>query len=316
MIRLVLHLLILSGLLFGAGGCSQKQEETPQSAPERVISLAPSITETLFALGVGDKVVGVTRYCNFPAATDSITKVGGFRGINLEQVAVLQPDMIFLQPEHEKIRLYCENNGIPYHVIRTHSLKDITDNFQTISRAMHIPQTGDSLAQAFHSNFESARRSNHQRDNSQADQNQQILQRPKILFVVGRSNPGSNAISQVYSIAKGTLFDEVIEAAGGRNALETESPEFPLLSQEGLIALAPDIILDVVSTMTKDQCEENLNDWYSLRDVPAVKNKSIFCINEEYATIPGPRIQLLLKDLQNIILQGKNNVANNTTITP
>jgi len=104
----------------------------------RIVSLAPSITESLFALGVGDQVVGVTRYCNYPPEARAKEKVGGYQDLNYEAVLALKPDLVVLLPEHDKASQDLENLGLNLLSVDHRSIEGILDSFDVLTGACRL----------------------------------------------------------------------------------------------------------------------------------------------------------------------------------
>ena len=109
--------------------------------PQRVVSLAPSVTETLFALGFGDRVVGVTTYCDYPAAAKRLPKIGGFINPSLEAIAAARPDLVIgvRDSSHPVKTKEIENLGIKVVLISVTSLDDILNSFRSIARLLGNP---------------------------------------------------------------------------------------------------------------------------------------------------------------------------------
>lgn len=275
---------LLAGLVC-VFGCSSRNHTTT-IIPNRIVSLAPSITETLFAFGLGEKVVGVTTYCRYPACVKTIEKVGGYSDANVEKIIVLKPDLVILQSEHEKQREYLERYGINTLAVSYNTCAEICSSFTAVGKACGVTEKADSLVALFQK--ELAFHSNNPK-------------RPRVLLCVGRDNPGAGNIQSVFIAGTGTYYNELIESAGGMNAFADTLPRYPRLSSEGMITIAPDIVIDVAPSMGDYSCETLVNDWKSSTMIPAVKNGNVYCLSNDYTTNPGPRILLLLKDLRTLI---------------
>jgi len=265
--------------------CRSKETVQPVKTFSRIVSCAPSITETLFALGLGDKIVGVTSYCKYPPQMD-IQKIGGYSDINVEKVISLKPDVVILQKEHQKQRDFFTRFGIHVISIDNKTANNICSSFVQIGYFFGVKRAADSLVEVFRSSLQS------KPDLSMA---------PKVLLCVGRDNFGGGSVSSAFIVSRATLYNEIIEASGGINAYLDSLPHYPRISREGIIALAPDIIIDLASSMSVWSCSTLVADWNSLNMLPAVRNENVFCISADYCTVPGPRILLLYQDLRKII---------------
>jgi iron complex transport system substrate-binding protein len=275
-------LLITASVLIG--NCSRTPRQA--AAVSRIVSLAPSITETLFALGLGGKVVGVTSYCHFPPEADSIEEIGGYIDANLERIVTLDPDLVVLQREHEKQRSFLDRYGIRSLTVNYSTTADICSSFASIGRECGAVRAADSLICRFDSLL--------WRGPPAADS-------PRVLLCVGRDSPGGGAVGSVFAAGAGSYYNDLILAAGGVNAYAGTVPDYPRLSSEGLITLAPDIVIDIASAMGEYSCSTLVADWKTVAMVPAVQRGRVHCLSADYATIPGPRTLLLLEDLKKII---------------
>ncbi len=285
--HLTLNILVVNILLTLVSGCYRDQKQ--EAIPNRIISLAPGITETLFALGLGDRVIGVTSYCNYPLQTKAIEKVGGYSDANLEKIIALHPDMVVLSKEHEKQCAYLNRFGIRTLEIDNSTFDKACSSFALIGKYCGVKGKSDSLIHLFQEQMTTANRS-------------RKIQ-PKVLFCVGRDSPGSGKIKSIYVAGSTTFYNDLIEAAGGGNAFCDSIPAYPRLSTEGIMTLKPDIIIDIAPAMSNCNCAALVADWFNMDRVPAVKNKRIYCLAKDYATVPGPRMLLLLNDLRHIIAE-------------
>ena len=264
--------------------------ELQNKSPQRIITLAPSITETAFAIGLGDKIVAVTDYCDYPAATQYLPKVGGFINPNLEAIVGLQPDLVILLVEHQKIVAQLHQLNIPTFVVDNNTLAGIQRSIQQIAeRTNHQAQAELLIARI-------------QKKIKRIENKTNRLAKPKVMLAMGHSI-GDNQMSSVYIAGKNDFYDDLITLAGGQNVYQDERLKVPTLSAEGILKLNPDIILDIFPEA--DDHDYDLNSvrqqWRSLDLLNAVKNDKIYIIEQGYATIPGPRIFLLLEEMAKLI---------------
>jgi iron complex transport system substrate-binding protein len=267
--------------------CTNHKQDFSKTIPKRIVSLAPSITETLFALGLGDRVIGVTSYCTFPPEVKNIEKVGGYADANIEKIVSLHPDIVILTREHSHQKEALENFGIRTLTVDNSDFSKLRSSFVMIGKVCGASTASDSLVNVFNASI--------------PDVNTPDSSKPRVLLCIGRDAPGSGNIKTIFSVGRGTIYDEIIRASGGVNAFSDSFPMYPSLSYEGMIALQPDIIIDAAATMGEFDCENLVGDWIPLDRVKAVKQKHVFCVQKEYATVPGPRIVLLVDDFRKII---------------
>ena len=260
------------------------------ASPQRIITLAPSITETAFALGLGNKIVAVTDYCDYPAATNDLPKVGGFINPNLEAILGLQPDLVILLAEHQKIVEQLNQLNIPTFVVKNNTLSGIKISIQQIGQRTGHQSEAQQLLSTIQQNIDRIQlKTKH-------------LPKPKVMLAMGHSL-GDNQMRSVYIAGKNDFYDDLISLAGGKNVYQDERIKVPTISAEGILKLKPDIILDIFPEA--DDHDYNLDSvkqqWRSLDLVTAVKKEQVHIIEQGYATIPGPRIFLLLEQMAKLI---------------
>jgi iron complex transport system substrate-binding protein len=279
--------LIATGFLvaMSAVGCIKQRPVSPGD-PRRILSFAPSITETLFALGLGDRVVGVTRYCNYPSQARNLPKVGGYFDPNYEMMLALKPDVVFMVKEHSAITEFLRKNRIGYKMIDNEDVGAILASFASIGAMFGKTRQADSLIANFRSCVPPLEPSR---------------VRPRVLLCIGRDSPGSGTISKVYLAGPRTFYSELIGDAGGENAYKDSSFSYPSFSGEGVIRLAPDIIIDLTASVAGMDLEKIRKDWNTLEMVPAVKNLLVFCPVNDFMTIPGPRMGLIVREIKKAV---------------
>jgi iron complex transport system substrate-binding protein len=252
----------------------------------RIISFAPSITETLFALGAGNRVVGVTRFCAYPPEVTRLPKVGGYVDPNYEQILRLEPDLVLLLRENSPITEFLAAHGIRYEVVDNDSVGAIATAIERIGTLCGAPERAGRLAGDLRREMAGAPR---------------ITPAPRVLFCVGRDHPGSGSITRAYLASPKSIYNEVIVLAGGHNVMTDTGAAYPMVSGEGILRLNPDIIIEVTATAGPEGAPGAENDWRQLATVAAVKNGQLFRLTADYAYIPGPRIGLLLRDVKQIV---------------
>jgi iron complex transport system substrate-binding protein len=254
--------------------------------PERMISMASSITETLYALGLGDRVVGVTRYCGYPPEVKDKPKVGGYFDPNYEAMLALKPDMIVLLEEHEQTLPGFRKLKLRTHVVCHKNITGIIDSFRSIGRACGREAEGRQMAQDFEQRLLAIQRKT------------EGLSRPSVLFAIDRT-PSPRYLANVCIAGVDGYFDRMIELAGGKNAYHNGSIRFPIVSIEGIFSMNPDVIIDLtprVASQGRDS-ESIAADWDEVGEVEAVKRHRVFVFAEDYACVPGPRFIQGVEDL-------------------
>jgi len=253
----------------------------------RIISLAPSITETLFALGLGDRVVGVTRYCNYPPEVLKIPKLGGYLDPNYETILSLKPDLVILLKEHIKVIDFLQHNHIHYEIIDNESLPTILKSIVQIGKLCSKEKQADSIISLFKA--------------EKIEVAAPVEKKPRILFCIGRDNTGSGRIVQMYAAGPKSFYSQLINYAGAENAYSDSLCAYPLVTAEGIIRMSPDIIIDLMAPISHIDISNVKNDWNCLACVPAIKNGFVYCPDQDFMTIPGPRIYLIIKEIKTAV---------------
>ena len=263
---------------------------TPIATPQRIISIAPSITEMAFAIGLDDKIVGVSDYCDYPAKAEKLPKIGGFINPNIEAIVNLKPDLVLLYSSSGKLKSRLDSLGIPSLSISSTSLEDIKQSIDKIGEA-----TGhQSQAKQVLSKFE--------QQITRVQDKVATNSRPSVLVVMGHSKNSGN-VSTIFVAGHHDFYNDLITLAGGKNAFANTTLKTGTLSPEGILSLNPDIVIDMFPEPDDHNydLDKVRQQWQSLSQINAVKNKQVHIIEEDYATIPGPRLGLLLKQMAQLI---------------
>lgn len=250
---------------------------TPPSlpaAPQRIISLAPSVTETLYALGLGPKVVGVTQFCTYPPEVRAKARVAGFSSVNLEAVVRARPDLVVLPTDKTVSKKLIEGLGIPVLPLDTRSLPGLLQAIERLGAATGRREEAGLVTARFQLALQTARARAAGRT------------RPRVLFSVMHSYQGLGYITEINAVGQDGFYNELIEAAGGENAY-SGMLAFPRLSRESIVFLDPDVIIDVIPA--NEDLAAVRRDWQSLDKVAAIRTGRLFLLTDAADTVPGPR---------------------------
>jgi iron complex transport system substrate-binding protein len=263
--------------------------QLPGAEYHRIISLAPNITETLYALGLGGDVAGVTRFCTWPPEAREKPKIGGYYDPNLEAIVSLEPDLVIILPAHERLRSFLDEMDIEYLTVPNETISEIIGTIRMIGDRCGVEEMASQLAYS----LESA-------SISLCPEGEES-ERPAVLIVVDRQHGA--VPDEVYAAGQGTWYAELLHAAGGRNVLAASSPAYPRLSPESLVHLQPDIIIEIVPGAEERglTADEIASDWESLDLLKAVGDGRLHVLTGRYAAIPGPRFILLLEEICGIL---------------
>jgi len=269
---------------------STRREVATTADPRGIVSLAPSITETLFALGVGDRVVGVTRYCDYPPAATQKPQVGGYHNPNYEAVVALDPDLVVILAPGERQSSAFRTLGLPTLVVNHKSIAGILRSIAALGTACGAEDEAARIVADIEARLERVR------------QKTAGLARPRVLFAVDRTG-GTGHIQDLYIAGRDRHLDKSITLAGGQNAYQQGTVHYPVISTEGLLKMNPEVIIDMTPDLVGEDVarQELLADWNELAQVDAVRRGRVYLLEDEFASVPGPRFILLVEKLASMI---------------
>lgn len=244
---------------------------------DRLVSMSPGITETLFALGLGSQVVGVTRYCTYPPETAQRVQVGGFLDPNYEVLIGLRPDLILLTPFHRELRPELERLGLRYTVIPQDTVAEIRDSFLRLGALCGRQAQATALADDLDSRL--ARLAARAADRPRA----------RVLMTTGRE-ARSGSLDEVYAVSSGTFLSDLLHLVGGENCVTGKIAEYPALSAEGILQLNPEVIIEFGAEDSEEAAAAARAAWAALPGLQAVQEQRVYYLGGAQYTIPGPRI--------------------------
>ncbi len=258
---------------------SLDREITMASEPQKIVSLSPAITEILFAIGTGDKIVGVTNYCDYPQEALDKPKIGDFTNPNLEVIISSEPDVIFIAAgiQVDLVRQF-EDLGIKVITLDASSLQQVLNNIETAGRV-----TGN-VAQA--TELVTALR---QRIGAVQETIARAASKPEVFFEVW-DDP-------LMTAGPGSFIDDLISMAGGTNIASDTTKRFAEFSREMLLERNPEIYILNSHAHTPDDVKSRPG--YS--GLEAIKMDRVYTIEDDLVTLPGPRIVEGLEEMAMII---------------
>jgi iron complex transport system substrate-binding protein len=289
---MAMRLRIYASVLLLALLC-QSDNRATESAPSRIISLAPSVTEVLFEIGLGPRVVGVTSYCRYPRAVLALPKIGGYLTPSYEAVVALRPDLAVVLPEHADIEPQLRRLNMPILRVDHRSIEGV---IQSLTALGELCGTEARAREAVHDlRLHLAR----------ARQIASTTPRPRVLVCFGRSED----FRRLYAAAPGTIHHDLVTLAGGRNVLTSPSVSYPTLSAEGLMRLNPDVIVEFGSGRADRAVLRR--QWNVLDSLQAVRAGRVYVFTEDFLSVPGPRFVRFTETLARVL-----NTSNPSGATP
>ena len=239
--------------------------------PIRVVSLAPSITEIVFALEQEYRLVGVTRFSDFPRAAKKLPKVGSFVHLDLEKIVSLKPDLCIAikdgNPRAVVNRL--ESLNIPVYAVNPRNLKTVMKTISEIGTFLNAGEKANSVVQDMKSRIERVKA-----------KTANVTYRPRVFFQIG--------ISPIVSAGTNTFAHELIELAGGNNLSKGQIP-YPRFSKEQVLSLSPEVF--IITSMSRNTIFEQVKkEWSKWPRLPAVRDKRIHLEDSNLFDRPTPRL--------------------------
>ncbi len=272
-------LCVMLGMLWACAGCSPKTNDTSH-ARHGIITMSPNITETVFALGQGDRVIAVSSYSDYPPEVKSLPVVGGYIDPNLEKITMLAPGLIILPGQHEKVADLAKQNGIPVLHAHMDNLATIQSGIERIGDALGCPDKAAALWNRIQGELDAVR-------NAVAG-----LPQPKVLLINTRS---SHDLNNLFTVGNKSFLSEMLDVAGGENIFGDQATDYFEASKESVVLRAPDIIIEFHAgeNLSKEELQRYRDDWNALPSLPAVEHDRIYMFEDSYALRPGPRIALI-----------------------
>lgn len=243
----------------------------PPEAPARIVSLAPSITELLFALGIGERVVGVTRHCNFPPQVRNLPMVGSYVNLDIERIAALRPDLCLAikdgNPKATVLRL--ESIGIPVYAMDPRNLEEVLRTVEELGALIGTQPEAAKLVEKARSRIRAV-------EEAVAGAGRP----PRVFFQIGDS--------PVVSAGPGTFIDDLIARAGGEN-LASGPSRYPKFSREEVLILSPEVLV-VTSMSDGSNGRQVLEGWLRWDSLPAVRDGRIFLVDPDLFHRAGLRL--------------------------
>lgn len=278
-ILLIVVVILLAGCGDGGSGAGEKEEL-------RIVSLMPSNTEILFALGLGDAVVGVTDYCNYPPELEKaveegrIQRMGDSYNVNEELLVSLEPDLVLFGFASDAVERLA-GLGIRAEVIYPKSLEETYASIRLIGELAGCQSEAEKLA----ADMEAAVAAVKEKAAAVPD-----AEKPRVLMLLD--------LDYLYVAGAGTLENELIAAAGGINVVEVQ--DYPQINEEAIINYNPDIIL--CSFPFRDRILAEKEAW---KGIAAVQNEAVYDVDGDLINRPGPRLVQGLEQLYAIFYPGQ-----------
>lgn len=258
---------------------------------QTIVSTAPSFTEILYALGLGDKVAGVSQHCHYPPAVQALPRVGSYIRPNVEAIARLKPAYVLVNADQRNAIEQLKALGIQTVALKNEGLPELLNSIREIAKTFGIAPKGEKLVDSIQSSLNTI-------EKAHAGQ-----KTPTLLFVVGRT-PGR--LEGLVAVGKGSFLNELIRIAGGRNVLADSPVAYPRLSLESVHRLNPDVIVDMgdmaeTTGVPASHLVAVRGLWATQSTLEAVQKGHVFAVAADIFVVPGPRIAEAAQQFANML---------------
>lgn len=270
-------------LLFGAWSCATSKTSTPDPGPseghtpERIISLAPSVTEILLALDQTHRMVGRDKFSVNPPEILKLPSLGDFLVPNIEAVVGLTPDLVLLDESQARANDALRELGVTTLRLPMHQLSDVRSGLIRVGRAVGARDRAREVVAALDVQVQ-----------HYAARGQDRSEHPTVLVIIDRD---PDTLRNVIAAGPKTYLDELLTLVGVRNMMSGSVVRYPQISAEQILRSAPDIIIDLSKT------QGGLDAYESIREAPAVRNRRVHILQDALLLSPTPQVGRALERL-------------------
>ena len=250
--------------------------------PSRVVSLAPSITEIVFALDRSEVLAGATRFSNYPDAAARLPRVGSYVQLDIEKIVALEPDLCIAIKDGNPVRTVrrLERLGIPVFAIHPMEIDAVLRSIRDIGELLGADREAAGLISSMQARMAAV-------DEKVAG----VSDKPSVFFQIG--------VSPIVSAGEGTFIDELIARAGGVNAAGNHAG-YPRFTREEILMMAPDVM--VLTSMARQKVfDDVLREWRQWDNLPAVREGRIHMVDSDLYDRPSPRLIDGLEELASLL---------------
>ena len=265
------------------GGCKKSDVKNAEKLGQkkvynRIVSLAPTSTEILFAIGAGSQVVACSDLSDFPEKVKALPKIGGFDGktLSLEAIFAHEPDLVYLtNVMHNFLIPQLEANGIDYYVSYGDSIEGVKNEILEIGKLTGHKEESEKVV-------------------AQIDQDLNFVKTKNILASVYWEVWNAPYMSA----GKKSFINDLMGASGLKNIFDDIDDAYPIVSEESIILRGPEVILIPKNSGLSVEDVKGRKGW---EDIPAVKNEKVFIVDDDLLTRAGPRLGKSVKELYSIV---------------
>lgn len=269
----------LIALALVCAACGRSEQKSQTGGPARIVTLTPSATEIVAALGATDSLVGVDQYSEYPESVKQLPKVGTFLQPNQEVIMSLHPTLVVVDDIHSQVAGALRDRGLETIECDMHALPDVKAALSRIGAKLGKADKAKALVASINDDLDAAAAA-------------KPAKHPRVLAIIDRETGG---LGNIVAAGPGSWLDELIAVVGGDNVLAASGVRYPKIGLEEILRAQPEVILDVSFPGRTD-----LTPWNAL-DVPAVKAGRVKSLSDAYLTGPSPRVREALARLAEAI---------------
>jgi len=258
-VRLIAFLLFALNL-WGGGG-------------QRIVSTSPHVTEALFAMGLGDRVVGVTIYCKYPEAAIKLPKIGTLLKPDVEAIVALRPDLVVVSDQRSHLAEDLARLHIPSVEMRGQNLDAIYEGARAVGKATGTEASAGRFIETMQSQLRTV------------EQQSAGKPKPTVAFIVGHT---AGRLEGMVAGSGSSYFSDLLKYAGGANIFADVTTPYPKISLEEILSRDPDVILEL-SGDTRPKQEQVQGLWQAKRSLKAVRAGRVYALESSPFLVPGPR---------------------------
>jgi iron complex transport system substrate-binding protein len=295
-------IIIISYILLGCGNSgskspsqqgkvftdAMKRKVTVPQTVKRIVSMAPNVTEMLFAIGLKDEIVGVTDFCDYPPAALEKPRIGGYYNPNIEAILSLNPDLVVATPDgysRERVEKL-DQAGISVFLVNPQKIDEVLETMLTLGKVTGREDAAKQVVQALHARVQAV-----------AKEVESIPEdkRAKVFYEIGQD--------PLITAGPGNFVDNLIKAAGGVNIASDAASDWPQYSVEAVIMKEPDVIITAPHVPSQESTTVQPSIWRKYETIPAVKNGRIYQVKPDILLRAGPRIVDGLEELHKLFTE-------------
>jgi iron complex transport system substrate-binding protein len=251
--------------------------QTSAQSPTRVVSLVPALTEMVFAIGAGDRVIAVSSYDEDPPEVKKLPRVGALLDPDVERIIAMRADLVLLYGSQTDLMTQLQRAAIPYFEYRHGGIAAVTTTLRELGQRLGRPTRAEEVAARIEQRLTALRKRT------------ASLEKPRVMLVFSRE-PGS--LRNIYASGGRGFLHDMLEAAGGINVFADIDAESVQASSELVLARHPDVILELRPTNIPVASEQaaQMDAWRTLASIPAVRNNRLYFLPGRSYVVPGPKV--------------------------